>query len=242
MRETFELPHVPLDLPIQDGEVLVGRPLSEDLFFEKIRNEFQALGQNRPLVVYDVDDIMHLLEHRILDDLGIDAKRCLATYSIRENTLMTTEEQDAFIAAFSNSKYFHEIEFLPGVERILEPCRFGAEVQIVSNAFSEDISRLKSEQLLAAVPGLRPEQIVMNVIGYGGAHKKELSQHTTILHDDSPFNVEKSPALINVMPTWMPWSHSKEAIKQLSNKPVTWRKDLNTMIDFTCKAVQSMVK
>ncbi len=242
MRKTLGILCELLDLPIRDGEVLVGKPLREELFFEELRNKFQTLGQDRPLVVYDVDDIMHLLEYRILADLGIDAKRCLATYSIRENNLITPEEQDAFIAAFSNSKYFHEIEFLPGVERILEPCQFGAEVQIVSNAFSEDISHLKSEQLLAVVPGLKPEQIVMNIIGYGGAHQKELDQHTTILHDDSPFNVEKSPALVNVMPTWMPWSHSKEAIEQLSNKPVTWRKDLNAMVDFTCRAVQSMMR
>lgn len=215
---------------------------NEAEFFQNLKTRFQTLDQDAPLVVYDVDDILHPLEYRIADDLGIDINRFLYTFSVRHNPQLTIQEQDAIIEAFANSKYFQDIEFIDGVERILEPEKYGARVEINTNAFSEEIGRLKREQLLAAVPGLKPEQIKISVIHYGKSHNKVIDPKTTIFVDDSPFNVGLSAALINVMPIWMPWSYSKEALEQLSSKPVTWRDSLNEMIDFCCQAAQAMVE
>lgn len=211
-------------------------------FLQSLRLKFRELKQEKPLVVYDVDDILHPLEYRIADDLGIDVGRFLHTFAILENPKLSDQEREKIIAAFANSKYFQEIEFIDGIERILEPEKYGARVEINSNAFSEDIGRLKREQLLAVVPGLRPEQIKINVIHYGKSHTKTLNPEMTIFVDDSPFNVGLSQALINIMPTWMPWSYSKEALAQLTDKSVTWRDSLNEMIDFCCQVTQTVLK
>lgn len=231
-----------LHIPMQDWQIAVTEIENEEAFFKMLAQQFKQLGQKQPLAIFDIDDVMHLLEHRIADDLGIDINRFLYTFSIRDNPQLTPSEKKAIIEAFSNPKYFRDIDFLPGVERITEPQEFGALVGANSNAFSKEIGELKREQLLAAVPNLKPEQIQINIIHYGETHRKELDPRTTILHDDSPFNVAMSPALLNSMPNWMSWTHSREALQQMTGKVVTWHDSLNSMIDFTCKAVRAMRK
>lgn len=216
--------------------------VDEDRLFEGLARKFSLLDQEEPLVIYDIDDILQLLEYRVAERLGIDLVRLLHTFSIRDNPMLTASEKTAVIDAFSDSSYFRDIEFLPGIERILEPQEFGARIGINSNAFSAEIGDLKREQLLAAVPGLTAEQIQINIIHYGETHRKTLDSQTTILHDDSPFNIALSPALLNSMSDWMPWSYSPEALQQMSGKLVTWHKDLHAMIDFACRAVAAMRK
>ncbi len=230
--------HIPRD----SNQITMSQVWREEVFFEMLRQGFKRRNQEKPLAIFDVDDILHLLCYDIAEDLEIDASRFLYTFSVRDNPLLTTSEKEAILAAFADPKYFQNIKFLPGTERILEPQEYGASVGIDSNAFSERIGELKREQLLAAVPGLKPEQVKINVIHPGEAHSKSLDPRTTILHDDSPFNMEQSPALLGSMPRWMPWSYSNEAMDQLTGKLVTWHDDLNQMIDFTCAAVQAMRK
>ncbi len=192
------------------------------------------------LVVYDIDDIVWLLNYRIAEDLGIDENRFLSTFSVKDNPLLSRDERQKIIAAFADSRYFENIQFMTGVENILAPQQLGAKVVFNSNSFSERIAELKTEQLLAAVPGLRQEQIQMHIIHYGKTHKKALDPSTTILVDDSPFNVALSPALMNVMPAWMPWSYSDEAIEQLADKPVKWCESLDDINDFVYQTVATM--
>lgn len=229
-------------IPRNDKQAFLNQAQREEVFFDMLRQKFRQCDQEKPLAIFDIDDVMHLLEHRIANDLGIDINRFLCTFSVRDNPQLTPSEKKAIIEAFANPKYFRDIEFLPGVERITEPQEFGALVGANSNAFSKEIGELKREQLLAAVPGLKPEQIQINVIHYGETHRKELDPRTTVLHDDSPFNVAMSPALLNSMPSWMPWTHSREALQQMASKLVTWHDSLNDMIDFTCAAVRAMRK
>ena len=40
-----------------------------------------------PLVVYDIDDIVWLLNYRIAEDLGIDEDRFLSTFSVKDNPI-----------------------------------------------------------------------------------------------------------------------------------------------------------
>lgn len=231
-----------LNIPQQDWQIAAVEIEKEEALLETLAQKFKQLGQEQPRAIFDVDDVMHLLEHRIADDLGIDINRFLYTFSIKDNPKLTIAEKRAIIAAFSNSKYFRDIDFLPGVERITEPQEFGALVGVNSNAFSKEIGELKREQLLAVVPNLKPEQIQINIIHYGETHRKDLDPRTTILHDDSPFNVAMSPALLNSMPNWMSWTHSHEALLQMTGKLVVWHDNLNSMIDFSCKAVRAMRK
>lgn len=198
--------------------------------------------RKRPLVVYDIDDVTWLLEKAIAEDLGIDLDRFLSTFSVRDNTALADEEREKIIAAFGNPKYFENIQFMPGVENVLAPEELGARVIFNSNAFGERIGKLKKEQILAAVPGLKPEQVQINIIDYSATHRKVLNPATTILVDDSPFNVALSSALINVMPTWMPWSYDSKALTRMADKTVAWRDSLDEINDFVYQAVATMTQ
>lgn len=215
--------------------------IEQQALLGRLCQRFAAQEQEQPLVVYDIDDVTWLLEKAIADDLGIDLDRFLSTFSVRDNAALTSEEREKIIAAFGNAKYFENIQFMPGVENVLAPEELGAKVMFNSNAFSERIGELKKEQILAAVPGLKPEQVQINIISYGTTHKKELNPATTILVDDSPFNIALSPALINVMPAWMPWSYSSEALTQMVDKPVAWRDTLDEINDFVYQTVAKLL-
>ncbi len=194
--------------------------------FERIRQQYLALGQEEVLAVYDADDILWMLMWRVAQELKLDWETATAVFSIRDNRRLTPYQQDAIIEAFGNPKMFENIEFLPGTSEIMRPCELGAKVMINSNSFNERIGELKCMQLLAAIPRLRPEDIQMNIISHSEAKKKPLDPRTTIFVDDSPHNVAKSPALINVMPKYMPWSWCPQAILEINGKPTVWRKDL----------------
>ncbi len=189
--------------------------------------QYRARGCAAPIIAYDADDVLWPLLHTVACRLGLEPDRCMNTFSIRENKLLSTEEQEKIIAAFADSEVFRGIEFFPGTADILRPTELGAKVVINSNAFTEEIAQLKHDQLLAAIPGLRDEDIHMNVIGgHACAKQKKFDPQTAIVVDDSPFNIAMSPALINVMPQWMIWSRSPDAVQRMLGKRVAWRRNL----------------
>lgn len=197
--------------------------------FERIRQRYLALGQEEVLAVYDADDILWMLMRRVTQKLDLDWWTATAIFSIRDNRLLTPYQQDAILDAFGNPKMFENIKFLPGASEIMRPCELGAKVKINSNAFNEKIAELKAVQLLAGIPGLKLEDIQMNIISRKDAKKKPIDPRTTIFVDDSPHNTAKSPALLNIMPKYMPWSCCPQAILEINGKPTVWRKDLITI-------------
>lgn len=187
---------------------------------------FHASEQKIPHVVYDADDVLWPLIHVVARRLRIDIKRASAIFSIRDNPKLSTKEQQAIISAFADPSYFQNIEFYPGTAEILRPRELGAKVSINSNSFNQQIADLKREQLLAAIPGLQPEDLRMNIIDYGGTHHKKFAPDTTILVDDSPHNIALSPAIVNYMPMTVRWAWSPTALDMVAQKPVIWKPDL----------------
>ncbi len=210
--------------------------------FAFLKHEFTQLEQDAPWVVYDVDDILWGLMFRVAKRANLDIKRCMAIFRIRDNQLLTRREQDYIIDAFADASVFENIEFFPGAEDILRPRELGAVVKINSNSFSERIAELKVQQLLAAIPGLTPDDIQMNIIDPSNAYRKPLDPRTTIFVDDSPYNVANSPAIINVMPTFMTWSHCPSAVVEMAGKYVIYRPSLVEINRFVYRAVEHLAK
>lgn len=198
----------------------------DSILFLKIARMFAKLHQEQPVIVYDVDDILWPLIHYVAKRGGIDPARSTAIYSIYDNPQLTRAEQDYLVASFAEASVFENIPFYPGTAEILRPQELGAIVKINSNSFSERIAELKTMQLLAAIPGLKPEQIQMNIIDHSNAHRKPLDPTTTVLIDDSPKNVRLSPALINVMPRNITWSYCADAVQTVCGKRVVWKPNL----------------
>lgn len=195
-----------------------------------------------PLVVYDYDDILWPLMRRVTQRLGIDFLRATAIFRISDNPLLTQEEKQAIYAAFCDESFFYDIEFHDDIEGILRSLELGADVKIESNALSQKIAALKTEQILARLPDLKPEQVNMQVIEQGKACQKRFDPQTTILVEDSPYNVALSPALRNVMTTELPWTYSSKAIDLMQGKQVTWRPNLRAINQCVYELVQMFVK
>ena len=210
-------------------------------FLLGVKREFRERG-GELLIAYDVDDILWSLMSVVSRYLSIDLERCLATFGIHDNTLLTPQEQDAVIAAFSNADLFREMKFYSEAIDILRPMELGAKVIINSNSYNDEIADLKREQLLAIIPNLRKEQLCMNIVGEGKDVKhKKFNPDTVIVVDDSPFNVAMSPALVGVMSKWIPWSCSPEAKQAVRGKRVVWKNNLAEINDFVYDLTKQLV-
>jgi len=177
-------------------------------------------------IVFDVDDTLWPLGEAIADYLGIEKERYYHHFSVRDNSALSKDEQEAIIAAYADVRFFKNIQFFAGIEAILRPREIGAVVQIKSNSFNEQIADLKIRQLLKAVPGLTAGDIKMNIIHYGQAHKKSIDNDATIFIDDSPFNVATSPAEVNILPDLGGWNKDTEAQTLMAGKNIKYSKSL----------------
>lgn len=175
-------------------------------------------------IVYDVDDILWPLSRKIAKVCNVSYDHLTANYRIHENTFLTPMEQKTIIEAFSDPHIFEDIKFFPEVEDILLPRELGVKVSINSNNLSAEIAKLKKEQLLSAIPGLSADDLHFNVISY--SKEKVFSSPMTILIDDSPYNIQISPALLNIMPQNIAWSCNYLAKQMTAEKPVLWLPDL----------------
>ncbi len=175
-------------------------------------------------IVYDVDDILWPMSRKIAKSCNISHDHLTANYRIHENAFLTPEEQKSVIEAFSDPHIFEDIEFFPGIENILLPRELGAKVSINSNNLSAEIAKLKKEQLLSTIPGLSADDLHLNIIGY--AKEKVFSFPMTILIDDNSYNIQISPALLNIMPQNIAWSCNYLAEQMTAKQPVLWLPDL----------------
>lgn len=216
---------------------------SADLsIFQAMWRDFVARKSREVLVVYDVDDLMWPLTIRLAQRGGIDVERVLSNFTIRGNPLLTPEEQHYIIDGFGKVESFRDIQFYDGVQDILKPRELGAKVVINSNSFSQEISEAKTEQLLAAVPGLGLSDIQMNVINYSGAQSKALHRDIAFLAEDSPHNVAKSDALCSVVPSYMNWAVCPSAIQTMLGKRVVARSTLTEINQFIYDGTRYIVE
>ncbi len=191
-----------------------------DAIYVQLLRQFQRSGQKIPEILYDVDDMLWSCIGASAERAGLPLECCAATYSVTDNPLLAKAEQERLIECFHDVKTFQNMQFYQGVADILRPRELGAEVKLKTNSFSEEIAQAKETQLLTAVPGLRAQDIEHNIISWDNRHKKPMSETTTILADDSPYNVQASPALINFMPATLAWTHDACALKLVRGRLV----------------------
>lgn len=159
----------------------------------------QSLAEVRPVkVFYDVDDILHNLTERTAAHVGVDMNLWV-DYHIQESLYYTPEQISHIVRTFEEPNIFQEMQFYPGTEAILAPRQLGAYVGLNTNSFTQAVADTKMPQLLARVPHLCESDVINNICGATGALRKELDPQTFIFVDDSPYNIAKSPAQVNVM-------------------------------------------
>lgn len=149
-------------------------------------------------VVYDVDDVLWGLNRRVFDALKLDISLHI-TYDIDINPYFSKADVARINAKFADGATFEKMEFYPGAADILAIEPLGAEVYIHSNCYSQAVADAKLHQLRELLPLLPEERIAMNFVSSSITTKK-LDQDILVLADDSPYNIAKSHALVNIMP------------------------------------------
>lgn len=190
------------------------------------KRDFIGREQRAPLIVYDMDDILHLLLKRICTKTGIDFSRACVYFNVRDNDLLSKAEQDVVYDEFTNPDNFLDIDFIDGASEILRPMELGAEVRIKSNSLNAKIVENKIPQLLAQIKGLTPEMLDMHLIVQGSKQHKQYDPRTTVVVDDSPYNIAGSPALLGIAPRWMPWSCSENAHEIMKGRRIIEKNSL----------------
>lgn len=167
-------------------------------------------------VAYDCDDVLWPYVLRVAEHVGIDINTW-TEFLIPNNAHWPAESQKRANEIMLDPQLFREIKFDRGIKDILRPQEFGVRVKINSDSISEEIIELKKEQLYAAIPRLKPENLRMNLITLNQAKGKTLGANTLIFADDSPFNIAASTAEINVMRAW-PWNVSPNARRMVAKQ------------------------
>lgn len=167
-------------------------------------------------IVLDCDDILWPFVGRIVQELGVDVSIWTEFYATR-NSHWSPELIARANELLMDSDVYRDIQFDTGIKDILRPEELGARVLINSNSPSAEVNELKTEQLLAAVPGLKPENLQFNIIEVNSVSNKTLGPQTLIFIDDNPYHIAASTAPINVMRRW-PWNTSNSAKQVLASK------------------------
>lgn len=180
-------------------------------------------------VVFDVDDILWELCRKTCRLAGIDFDT-FVLFRVKDNHLWTDEQKQKVIDIFNQNETFENIEWSDGIERINDLNKI-CDVHINSNALTDDIIRLKREQLKQVIH-IPDERVVMNIVNleHKGETKKVIDNDTYIFVDDSPHNVAMSPAKYNIM-IRRPYNQSENGMSLLKGKNVIFCDDLNQVID-----------
>lgn len=167
-------------------------------------------------IVYDYDDILWPCVERITRRLGIDIKIWTDFYA-SNNQHWPERLIDRANEIMQDPSLFREIEFDDGIEDILLPEELGVSVKINSHSLSLEISELKKEALLNALPKFKPENLQFNQIILNQHTDKQVSANTLVFVDDNPYHILDSVARTNIMRLW-PWNTSSAAKQLLRNK------------------------
>lgn len=173
--------------------------------------------EDRPIeIVLDCDDILWPMVERLTKRLGIELEYWTNFY-LSDNLHLSPEVSAKAKELLAGAELFRDIKFDKGIKDILRPQELGAKVIINSHSTSREALELKKEQLFAAVPKLKPEQLDFMLIEVNTFSKKKLNPQTFILSDDNPLQIANSTAALNVMRKW-PWNKSNSAKAILQGK------------------------
>jgi len=187
-------------------------------------------------IVYDVDDTLWDFVGKLCGKLSID-------YNSWKNFYVTSNNWDPQLIEkvcyyLTDDSLFEDIEFYGGIADILRPALdLGVNVELNSNAPTTGMIDLKREQLKAAVPGLKDENMTFNLIIPNQPSVKTLPDNTAIFVDDNPYHIAGSTARFDVMPK-CPWNTSKDGLTVLGNRPVTKLDNLQQINDFVYRRVK----
>lgn len=190
--------------------------------------------------IIDIDDVVWGLNKRIAERFDIPYG-LLTDFYVLQNENLSLDLRQKINQAYSDPETFRDMEFYPGFRDLFDLQRYGAEVILKSNSFNKGVIVEKRRQLLAAVPGLREEQMQLMLVNQHTTTKKAIGPDIFSATDDSPYTIAKSSAQHNIMPR-QPWNQTSKAQDMIQAKEVRFfeRGNLSELFDIEVKLLQSV--
>lgn len=178
-------------------------------------------------IVFDMDDVLWDFCGKACASIGMDVRR-IVTFNVNLNPLLSKEEKETLIKAYSDDTIFDNIVWYKGINRLIDLSK-KTDLHINSNCVGECVVGKKKPQL-DSVLGFSDDHIHLNVIKVNTHHGKNIGPDVFSFIDDNPNNIAESNAMYNIMPV-KPWNYTRTAVQQVSDKHVIYCEDLNTIID-----------
>lgn len=180
------------------------------------------------IVVYDNDDVLFPLNEIICTKRNINIHK-ITDFYINTNKRLTSAEKEIIMQDYKDPDTFADMHYYEGADKIKEVERLSDLIQvwICSNSFSREIANHKLRQL-PAITGITPDRIALNIINDENNTEKKLPDNVTIFIDDSPYNIAKSSAKLNIM-VKQPWNMSNRAIGLAGSATGSLRVAKNTL-------------
>lgn len=159
-------------------------------------------------IIYDIDDVLWGLNARMTERLGLDYD--MITDVDYGCTNFSETDTARIFRAYEDASIFTDMDFYPGIERLLDVEQYGVEVHINSCACSDAVVRQKRQELSRVLPKLCSERLNIYSIAGQQKHAKRIDQSTLVFIDDGPHNIAHSEAKYNIMPR-KPWNMSESA-------------------------------
>lgn len=174
----------------------------------------------KPKVVLDWDDVFWSSGYKVADMLGIEHERWIDHHT-NENTLLSMMERETIEQLFMAADTYRDMQLFPGLEEVLELWSMNADLFINSNCYSEEVLKTKRVQIRKALPMLDDEHLQLNLVLPNTKARKPIDEDVDIFVDDSPYNVAKSLAKINMVPR-LPWNTTGKATEVMQGKNVRY--------------------
>lgn len=178
-------------------------------------------------IVFDVDDVLWGFNERVSEMTGIPMK-ALVTYNINKNPTLTDKERKKIIDCYGSSETFKRIEWYDGVLDLLKLENNGYEVYINTNSLTDEIGELKRKQL-KSVLALSDSRMSFNTIS--NPEHKSIDDDVYYFVDDSPHNIEKSNAEVNIVIN-KPWNTSENGVSIMKGKNIVRFDTLRQVLDY----------
>lgn len=150
----------------------------------------------RKIVVFDLDDTLWSLNERAAKLAKVDFNK-ITNFVVDENSLLTSEEKKRLYEVYHSVNLWKNIIWDDKAKDIYKLEQYNAKVFINSNCPNQDIVDYK-RSFLSDVLNLPNDQIILNVST--AETKKKMIPNMFIFADDSPYNIQDSTAIHNIIP------------------------------------------
>ena len=149
----------------------------------------------KKIVVFDMDDTLWSLNAKACEMLNIDYRK-LHHYSLDENRLLTEAEKEKLQDLYQSVDLWKGMKWEQGAEDIHKLSEVGGEVFINSNCLTQAVADYK-RTFVGGDLHLDNDHIILNVTTQ--FKKKKLPEDTLVFVDDSPYNIQSSTSVYDIM-------------------------------------------